>query len=175
MVLRIVWLSYLNYVRDCNYLYISPKYIKTTTSIDNTFRKTHRSPNLVPLEQTCLVMIVFCVITSSAERHCRYHKKERNCHNNSIYEPLNDIIIIIFLFHFVEMYADESTNVHTNNGKYIKRVYTYNIIGSTLTIISKYLNNYLSIYTIWIWINMLVFLLQILGIANGNMVSRDYY
>ena len=69
-------------------------------------------------------MIVSFVITSSAERHCRYNKKERNCHNNSIYEPLNDIIIIIFLFHFVEYYTDEATNVHSNNVKYIKMAYT---------------------------------------------------
>ena len=52
----------------------------------STFEQTHEDTHVCG----------FCYHKSSAERHCRYHKKERNCHNNSIYEPLNDIIIIIF-------------------------------------------------------------------------------
>ena len=52
----------------------------------STFEQTHEDTHVCG----------FCYHKSSAERHCRYHKKERNCHNNSIYETLNDIIIIIF-------------------------------------------------------------------------------
>ena len=50
-----------------------------------------------PWSYTCLW---FLLSESSTERNCRNHKKERNCHNNSTYEPLNDIIIIIFLFFY---------------------------------------------------------------------------
>ena len=61
---------------------------------------------------TCLW---FLLSESSTERNCRCHKKERNCHNNSTYEPLNDIIIIIFfILLLLKMSCKRSTNVYVN-------------------------------------------------------------